>query len=130
MLYNIKGYKGGFMEKLIIKIGDAKDVKSELREVFNDPTQGTKGTHTLYLKSSKDFYEILSPQRLDLLRYITGNPLEKNTISELAKKLERKQEAISRDATMLCGYKMIQKIKEKQKVYVKALYKSLDLELA
>jgi len=130
MLYNIKSYKGEFMEKLIIKIGSAKDVKNELRKVFNDPTKGKNGTHTLYLKNSKDFYEILSPQRLDLLRYITGNPFEKNTISELAKKLERKQEAISRDTTLLCGYKMIQKTKEKQKVYVKALYKSLDLELA
>ena len=130
MLYNSISYKGEFMEKLIIKIGSSKDVKNELREVFNDPTKGKNRTHTLYLKSSKDFYEILSPQRLDLLRYITGNPLEKNTISELAKKLERKQEAISRDTTLLHGYKMIQKIKEKQKVYVKALYKSLDLELA
>ena len=118
------------MEKLIIKIGDAKDVKNELKEVFHNPTKGQKGTHTLYLKSSKDFYEILSPQRLDLLRYITANPLEKNTISELAKKLKRKQEAISRDTTLLCGYKMIQKTKEKQKVYVKAQYNSLDLKLA
>ena len=118
------------MKKLIIKIGSLKNMKDELTEVFNDPSKGKVGTHTLYLKHSKDLYEILSPQRLELLRYITRNPLEKNTISELAKKLERKQEAISRDATLLYGYKLIQKVKEKQKVYVKALYKSLDLELA
>ena len=118
------------MKKLIIKIGSLKNMKDELNEVFNDPSKGNVGTHTLYLKHSKELYEILSPKRLELLRYITGNPLEKNTISELAKKLKRKQEAISRDATLLYGYKMIQKEKEKQKVYIKALYKSLDLELA
>jgi len=118
------------MEKLVIKIGSSEDVKKELISIFKEPKKGKKGTHTLYLKNSKDFYEILSPQRLDLLRYITGNPLEKNTISQLAKKLNRRQEAISRDTILLSKYKIIQKSKEKQKVYVKALYTSFDLELA
>ena len=117
------------MEKLIIKIGSLKDMKNELQSVFKNPEKGKSGTHTLYLKNSKEINEILSPQRIELLQYITKNSSKNNTISELAKKLKRKQEAISRDTILLSKYNIIQKTKKKQKVYIKALYHSLNLNL-
>ena len=117
------------MKKLIIKIGLINDMKKELTDIFKDPEKGKRNTHTLYLKNSREFYEILSPQRLELLRYITGNSFEKNTISELAKKLKRKQEAVSRDAGILSNNNLLKKIKENQKTYLKANYDSLQIKL-
>jgi predicted transcriptional regulator len=116
------------MDNLIIKIG--ADKRKELKEVFEHPERAKKNTHTLFLDNSEDLYEILSPKRLELLRYIIKHQTEKKTISELADELKRKQEAISRDANLLTKYSLIEKIKEKQMVYLKALYKSLNIQLA
>jgi len=116
------------MDNLIIKIG--ADKEKELKEVFEYPKKAKKNTHTLFLDNSEDLYEILSPKRLDLLRFIIKHQADKKTIGELAEELKRKQEAISRDANLLAKYNLVEKIKEKQKVYLKAIYKSLQIQLA
>jgi len=116
------------MDNLIIKIG--ADKKRELKEVFDHPEKSKKNTHTLFLDTSEDLYEILSPKRLELLRYIIEHQTEKKTISEIADELKRKQEAVSRDATLLTKYNLIQKIRDNQKIYLEALYRSLSIQLA
>lgn len=116
------------MDNLIIKIG--ADKRKELKEVFDNPQKVKKNTHTLFLNNSEELYEILSPKRLELLRYIIRHQAEKKTISEIADELKRKQEAVSRDANLLTKYNLIQKIKEKQMVYLEALYRSLSIQLA
>ncbi len=117
------------MEKLVIKIGG--NMKKDLKMVFENPKKyGSPNTHTLYLKDSNSLYEMLSPQRLELLRHIIKHQAERKTIGELAKELGRKQEAISRDASFLAARQLIEKIKEKREVYLKALYTSLDIRLA
>ena len=116
------------MDNLIIKIG--ADKKKELREVFEHPERSKKNTHTLFLDTSEDLYEILSPRRLELLRYVIKHQTERRTISEIADELKRKQEAVSRDATLLTKYNLIQKIKDNQRVYLEALYKSLNIQLS
>jgi predicted transcriptional regulator len=116
------------MRKLIIKIGGS--MEEDLKQVYKNPKLGKPGTHTSYLKNRQELYELLSPQRLELLRYVTCHPEEQNTIGHLSKKLKRKQEAISRDASFLEKHEMLKKIKEKQSVYLKALYGSLDLKIA
>ncbi len=113
---------------MIIKIGG--DIKKDLREIWEDPRKAEPNTHTLYLKTAADLYEILSPKRLELLMHIIKHQSQKKTISELAKELKRKQEAISRDASFLAMHQMIKKIKKSRTVYLKALYKSLDIRLA
>jgi len=115
------------MKQLIIKIGERMD--KELKEVLKHPLKARLDTHTLYLRNSEELYEILSPKRLELLRHIIKHQAEKKTISEFAEELKRKQEAISRDASLLVKYSLIQKIKEKQTVYLKALYNSLEIKL-
>ncbi|MDD5147924.1 MAG: helix-turn-helix domain-containing protein [Candidatus ainarchaeum sp.] len=116
------------MDNLIIKIG--ADKRKELKEVFDNPQKAKKNTHTLFLDSTEDLYKILSPKRFELLRYLIKHQAEKQTISEIADELKRKQEAISRDANLLKKYDLIEKIKEKQMIYLKALYTSLDIQLA
>ena len=116
------------MKSLIINIGG--NLKADLKKAFENPKENiVLNSHSLYLKDTKELYEILSPQRMELLLYITNHSKEENTISELAEKLKRKQEAISRDAILLSKYNLIKKVKEKQKVYIKAIYNSLDLKL-
>lgn len=116
------------MKTLIIKIGG--NLKRDLKEVLLDPkNKANINTHTIYLKNSKELYKILSPERLELLRYITDNNQAELTVSELAGKLKRKQEAISRDAILLEKYNIIEKVKNKQKVYIKAIYSALDIKL-
>ena len=116
------------MNRLVIKISGS--MEKELKEVFNNPCKANAGTHTLYLKSGEDLHELLSPKRIELLRYLIEHQREKKTVSEIASELKRKQEAISRDANVLARYSLIRKIKEKQMVYLKALYSSLDIRLA
>lgn len=116
------------MMRLIIKIGNG--IEKDLRTVFYKPAKAERGTHTLYLKNCSELYEILSPKRLELLKHIINHQAEKKTISELAAELKRKQEAVSRDVALLAKYSLIKKSKEKQMVYLQALYKSLDIQLA
>jgi len=116
------------MKKLKIKIG--KDMLDELRAVYYSPSKASPGTHTLFLKTAEDLYEILSPKRLELLQHIIANQSKKKTISKIATELKRKQEAISRDANILAKYQIIKKTKQRQMVYIKPLYKSLEIELA
>ncbi|MFA6269440.1 MAG: hypothetical protein WC652_06495 [archaeon] len=116
------------MKTLIIRVGG--DIKKELKEVYMDPKRyANPNTHTLYLKDAKELYKILSPERFELLKYITNNACDTITISELAKELNRRQEAISRDTILLEKYNLLQKIKDKQKVYIQAIYSALDIKL-
>jgi len=127
-LYDLVGYiTGGVMQRLIIKIGG--DMRADMKNAFNHPSVDLGGTHTLYLKNSEKLYEILSPRRMDLLSQIINSQSSRITIGELAQKLNRRQEAISRDAKFLTKYQLIEKVKEKQKVYLKSLYSALDLQL-
>lgn len=115
------------MKRLIIKIGG--NLNAELKETFENPEKAKPNTHTLYLKDASELFEILSPKRLELLQRIIQCQSDRRTIGELASELKRKQEAISRDANFLAKYNLIQKIKEKQMVYLSALYGSLDIQL-
>jgi predicted transcriptional regulator len=116
------------MQKLIINIGG--DMLKEIKEVFEDPSKGKPNTHTIFLKTSQDLYEMLSPKRLELLKYIIEHQDERKSISELASELNRKQEAISRDSNVLMKYNLVQKVKDRRTVYLKALYGSLVINLA
>lgn len=117
------------MKQLVIKIGGSMD--NDLEKVFRNPSKHAKpSTHTLYLKNAEELYELLSPKRLELLQHIIKHQAEKKTVSELAEELKRKQEAISRDAALLAKHNLIQKIKEKKMVHLKALYKSLEIKLS
>ena len=116
------------MKRLVIKIG-AK-MEADLKEIFADPKKAMPNTHTLYLKDAQELYELLSPKRIELLRFVLNEFNEKKTITEISKKLHRKQEAISRDANVLSKHELIQKIRDKQKTYLKPVYGSLEIKLS
>ncbi|MFA4907525.1 MAG: hypothetical protein WC602_04610 [archaeon] len=116
------------MAQLTIKIGGK--LEKDLKKVFYNPKKGKPGSHTIHLKNPAELSEMLSPKRLALLRYIIRHQAEKKTIGELANELKRKQEAISRDANLLAKYSLVRKVKDRQTVYLKPLYRSLNIQLA
>ena len=115
------------MKQLIIKIG--KKMESDLKGIYKSPKKGKPGSHILYLKSAEELYELLSPKRIELLSFVI-NQSTKKTIGEMSKKHRRKQEAVSRDASILSKHELIQKTREKQKTYLKPNYDSLQIQLA
>jgi len=115
------------MKQLIIKIG--RNMLEDIRKVYNNPSAAKAGTHTLHLKSADELYELLSPKKIELLKYIIETKSKKKTISEIAKAMKRKQEAVSRDAGKLAKYNLIQKSKEKQAIYLSTEYESLNIQL-
>ncbi|HZX20435.1 MAG TPA: hypothetical protein VFF13_05460 [archaeon] len=84
-------------------------------DMEEDERQLQKGTdknqpkNVLYLKSYEQLNKLLSPAKLDLLRFIIrlSNEGEDKSVSEIAKELNRKQEAISRDLQQLKGLKLV-----------------------
>lgn len=116
------------MTRLIIKIGG--NMKEDLRKVFENPKKYAQpGTHTVYLKNAVDLATLLSPKKFQLLKEIIETQTKKKTLGEIAAKLKRKQEAVSRDATLLERHGIIKKAKEKQKVFLKSNYDSLQIQL-
>ena len=122
-------YVTNMLEKLVIKMGG--NMKKDLRKVFLNPKKYAQpGTHTVYLKNTEELHELFSPKRLEMLLQLIEDQPRKKTISETAKELKRKQEAISRDAAILEKYELIKKVKEKQKVYLKPTCKTIEIELS
>lgn len=56
---------------------------------------------TVFTAHDSRLYKLLTPKRLELARFIRENKKKRLSISEIAQKLGRKQEAISRDLKIL-----------------------------
>lgn len=110
--------------KLRIKIGR---MDKDIKEIFEHPEKGHPGTHTLYLKTPKELYELLTPKRLELLMFTMQN--KKEAITSISKSLKRKQEAISRDASILEKYGIIKKTKDRKKTYLSPIYTGFEISL-
>jgi len=114
--------------ELTIIIGG--DIDKDLKELFSDKYDPSYPLNTLYLKSFEELYELLSPKKLDFLRWlIEYKPKPCESVSGLAKKLGRKQEAISRDLKQLRKLGLITEKKDKQSVLVSVPFKKLVIEV-
>lgn len=89
-------------------------------ELFSGrPLNKTRQTSDmLYLDSYDQLYRMLTPAKLDLLRYLIKTKFDKEgkSVSRIAGELKRKQEAISRDLHYLEGLRLVDLRKEGQKV--------------
>ncbi len=115
------------MKHLIIKIGT--DMIDDLREIYNDPKKGIPNSNTIYLKDANELYEMLSPKRLELLKFVLNVKNKNKAIKEISRQLKRKQEAISRDASFLESRSIIKKVKEQQRTYLKPVFDSIQINL-
>ncbi len=114
------------MKKIIIKIG--VKMEDDLKQIYENPKTGNPGTNTIYLKNVSELSQILSPQRLRLLKNLI-NEQKSESVTDLAKKLKRKQEAISRDLKILEKNSLVQKNKEKQETHAKTNYSTIEIQL-
>ncbi|MBT4192308.1 MAG: hypothetical protein HOE11_03285 [Candidatus Diapherotrites archaeon] len=114
------------MKKIIIKVGG--NMLEDIREVWHNPEKmkGKTGTHTIYIKDPREIPEILSPQRLRMLIDVANN---QHNISETAKRLGRKQEAISRDVKALEANGMIKKDKKGRETFLSTDLKKIEIQL-
>ena len=105
-------------------------MRDDMRKVFADPSKAEFGTHTVYVKSLEGVQTVLSPQRLELLARIIKGDFANPTIGETAKRLNRKQEAISRDVSGLARHGLIKKTKNGRQVLLSAPFKSIEIRFA
>lgn len=100
----------------------------DLRKVYYNPQSVKPGTHTVYLKNWSELMKLLSPKRLEMLSHIANGKWGDESVSEMSHALKRKQEAISRDAKILEKHGMVKKVKQKQMVYLKSMFDSIQIK--
>ena len=109
------------------------DMESDYDELFSaKPLKEIKqAKNTLYLESYLQLNKLLSPQKMDLLRYLIEEQSEQKpkSVSEIATELNRHQEAISRDIAGLKNLGFVFLKKFKQTVYVLPFYSKVNIEL-
>ncbi len=116
------------MKKLRIKIGG--NPIEDIREIMRDPSKHRPGTHTVYFKSAEDLHEMLSPKRLEMLQLIISHARNPRSVGEISASTNRKQEAVSRDATTLEKHEFVEKIRRGRNTLLKAKYDTLEICLA
>ncbi len=116
------------IKKLLIKVGGSLD--KDLKALMKNPKKyAHPNTHTTYVKSWKEIPRLLSAKRLEMMYYLANYPIEDCNVSEIAHSTKRKQEAISRDLTVLEKNGLIQKTRHGQNVRAKALFDSIEIQM-
>lgn len=106
-------------------------MKKDIKSIFDDP-KNVKHTpeQTIYVKDLEQLSSLLSPKRIEtfiqLIQY-KSNPCG---VSQLAKLLNRKQEAVSRDLSILEKHGLITKTKKGKETLLSAIVKSIEIQFA
>jgi len=134
-------------KKDILTIIIGGDMDLDLNELFSGKplTDLIQSKNTLYLESYAQLNKLLSPAKLDLFHYLLETQPAKldlfhylletqfedkpKSISEIAKDLQRHQEAISRDIAQLKGLGLVLLKKFKRTVYAIPMYSSIDIRI-
>ncbi len=121
------------MKKQLLTIIIGGDADKDEQALWDNPKKASmeQPQNALYLDSYEQLNKVLSPARLDLLRYLIKNKHSKQQkpVGIIAKELNRKQEAISRDLHYLHGLKYIDLRKEKQTVYASTQFEDIDIQM-
>ncbi|MFQ5815766.1 MAG: hypothetical protein ACE5G7_04640 [Candidatus Hydrothermarchaeaceae archaeon] len=109
-----------------IKLGTMEDMRKEVLEAMRKE----KGTnkHVIYIPDFSVLSKILSPKRLELLKAIKDNP--SMGVSDLAKLLRRKREAVSRDISFLRHWHIIDTEYQNRKTTTTAMPEKLVIEIS
>lgn len=80
--------------KILVKVGTPKQMNDEIKEIIKNPKKADeKAQHTVYM-TPEQFQQYLSKEKIRLLTTIREDDW---TITQLARKLNRKIENVSRD---------------------------------
>ncbi|MBI4052949.1 MAG: hypothetical protein HY394_02840 [Candidatus Diapherotrites archaeon] len=116
------------MKKLVIVVGG--DMGQDLRKFMKNPDKKEFGTQRVYVKTFDEVRRVLSPQKLDMLCRFSKGEFGNLTVGETAKRLNRKQEAISRDVSGLARHGLIKKTKKGRQVLLSAPFKSIEIRFS
>jgi len=85
----------------------------------------------LYLDTFEQLHELLSPKKLDLLKWLMDLPKNHGpcSVSETAKKIKRKQEAVSRDLKQLKKLGLVELKKDKQKTIPVSKFRKIVIKI-
>jgi predicted transcriptional regulator len=116
---------------LTIIIGGNEE--ADWKELFSDKpfSEIKQPKNALYLDSYEQLSELLSPAKIDLLRYLIGVQREKNpkSVSQTAKSLGRHQEAVSRDIARLKKLGLVETKKLKQATIALPKYAEIQIKI-
>ena len=121
------------MDENVLTIIIGGDMDKDDEELLTNPEKAikTRPRNALYLDTFEQLYDLLSPKKLDLLRRLINYKYvdEEKNVGEIAKDLDRQQEAISRDLHYLKSLKLIELKKTKQSVIVNTHLKAIKIEV-
>jgi len=109
-----------------------RSMEKDEKELLDNPKKGFKQPkNALYLDSFEQLNKMLSPKRIDLLWYLIEEKKKghEKSVSELAKSLNRKQEAISRDLHYLKSLKLVELKKSSQTVFAFTELTGIDVRV-
>lgn len=106
-------------------------MRKDIHALFKNPKIAKNHPdQTIYVKDIEQLSSLFSPKRIaafiELIRY-ESKPCG---VNELADKLHRKQEAISRDMGVLEKHGMVSKTKHGKETHLSALVKSIEIQFA
>ncbi|MBI4052951.1 MAG: ArsR family transcriptional regulator [Candidatus Diapherotrites archaeon] len=83
----------------------------------------------LYLDTFEQLHELLSPKKLDLLKWLMDLPKNHKpcSVSDTAKKIKRKQEAVSRDLKQLKKLGLVELKKDGQKTIPTPKFRRIEI---
>jgi predicted transcriptional regulator len=116
---------------LAIVIGGSADL--DFKELFSGKplAEIMQPGNCLYLKSYEQLDRLLSPARMDLLRYLMASQSgeKPKSVSEIAKALKRHQEAVSRDINYLKARGLVALKRFKQTVYAMPAFSEIKIRI-
>ncbi len=118
-----------YMKKLTVVIGG--DIDSDLNEILysgKSIKELNQSKNSLYLENYEQFYKLLSPKKLDILLFLMKSKTKKS-VSEIAEKTKRLQEAVSRDLSKMKDLGIIEIKKEKNFAYISPNFKTIEIKL-
>ena len=109
------------MDKLIIR--NIENWDDDIRNLFKNKNV-PDNQRILYVRDAKQLSSILSSKRLSLLFDLDKS----KNVSEIVKSSKRKQEAVSRDLTLLESFNLIKKTKKGREVLIKKNVNKIQIE--
>ncbi|MDO8648094.1 MAG: helix-turn-helix domain-containing protein [Candidatus Diapherotrites archaeon] len=121
------------MKRKILTITIGADMDSDFNELFSDKpfSEIKQAKNMLYLESYAQLNKLLSPKRMDLLKYLMEHQSAEKpqSIGQIAKELNRHQEAISRDINQLKKLGLVALKRFKQTIYAIPEYSSINIKV-
>jgi predicted transcriptional regulator len=112
------------MNKLVIRVG--ANPMNDLKKIWHKPLKNKMGNYYTYINDLSELQGLFSSQRLRLILEL----MREENVSNISKKTGRKQEAISRDASILESAGLITKTRKGRKTFLKTRVKKIVIDLS